>query len=155
MHEGTAYEAEADMAELARLADELVEEIGAARRHYDEMRSALDVQATEATAEQDGAQPAVALADPPALVEDARDEEPEEGDDDAPPSVEGARLVALNLALMGVGREAARDKLCDGFEVAPEWVDEIIDDAFGAQEHDGNGNSARRRRFRRRRNGSG
>lgn len=151
MNEGTAYEAEAEMSELARLADELVEEIGATRRHYDELRSALDGHGTEG----DGEDAAVAVADPPA--DDARDAE----DYDAPPSVEGARLVALNLALMGVGRDLAREKLCKGFDVEPEWVDQILDDAFGARDHngdgnhdgDGFGNGAARRRFRRRRNG--
>jgi hypothetical protein len=162
MNEGTAYGPAAgedsDITELARLADELVEEIGAARRHHDDLRAALDGGAAEDGAEHDDAQTAVAVADAPA-EDDARDEDV----DDAPPSVEGARLVALNLALMGVERELAREKLCKGFEVEPEWVEEILDDAFGNREHkgrrngngNGNGNGAgARRRFRRRRNGS-
>ena len=37
--EGTSR---SELAEMARLADQLVEQIGAARRHYDELRAALD-----------------------------------------------------------------------------------------------------------------
>jgi hypothetical protein len=154
MNEGTAHgpaaEADADMAELARLADELVDEIGATRRHYDELRATLDGDAPQAAEQQDdGATAAVAVADPP--EQEAREEEPD--DDDSPPSAEGARLVALNLALMGIDREDARVKLCDGFEIEPDTVDEILDEAFGVHERDRNGRSSSRRRFRRHRNG--
>src|SRR5688500_10402514 len=130
MNEGAAYGpaigADSGIAELARLADELIDEIGAARRHYDDLRAVLDGQ-VPAAADEEGAPQARAgdresYAEAPAAVAlaepSADDEDPNaEADGDAPPPVEGAQLVALNLALMGVERDDARTKLCDGFEI--------------------------------------
>ena len=155
MNEGTSYGTEvgagSDMAELARLADELVEEIGAARRHYDDLRATLDGYGQSEGDEETYAEAPVAVALAERPVDDVEAET--EPDDDAPPSVEGARLVALNLALMGIARDDARMKLCDGFEIEPRSVDEILDEAYGVHDQDEHADRPSRRRFRRGRNG--
>jgi hypothetical protein len=77
--------AQPELGELARLADELVDEIGAARRHYDEMLATID-----------GA--GVAPDDPASRR--AADE---------------AHLVALSMALTGADRDETGAHLRDAF----------------------------------------
>lgn len=129
MDEGTAYGprngAGSAMTELARLADELVEEIGAARRHYDDLRAALDTGAAG------GGQDESAAADPGTLDE--------------------AHLVALSMALTGGTRESARKHLCDAFGIEVEDADDILDQAFGVQFESAAAEPKPKRRFARRR----
>ena len=109
MNEGTAYGpaagADADMAELARLADELIGEIGAARRHYDDLRAVLDGTTPEGT----------------------------QTDADAPAALDEAHLVALSMALTGGDRDHAQAHLCDVFGIGAEDADQILDQAFGVR----------------------
>ena len=131
MNEGTAYGpaagADSDMAELARLADELVDEIGAARRHYDDLRAVLDGQ---------------------------RPEDPQETGAElvptAPAALDEAHLVALSLALTGGERDDARAHLCDVFGVDVGDAEQILDQAFGVRFEGVELESPARRRFGRR-----
>jgi hypothetical protein len=115
-----------DIAELARLADSLVEQIAETRRRYGDMRAQLD--------------------DPAAPV-------PEEVEVEvAPPrhSVrEEARMATLNLAISGVDREEAVAHLHRSFEL--EDPEDVVDEVYGSRLA-----PARppKRRFRRRRHGS-
>jgi hypothetical protein len=97
------------MAELARLADELIDEIGAARRHYDDLRAVLDGQ----------------------LPEGGHDEGGEYAPDT--PALDEAHLVALSLALTGGDRDDARAHLRDVFGIGIDEANEILDQAFGVQ----------------------
>ena len=116
--EGTA---QPELGELARMADELVEQIGAARRHYDELREALDQPAQDGAGER-------------GLRIGGRDE---------------AHLAALSMALLGDSRERARAHLSEAFGI--DDADDIIDSAFGTSFPEQGGNQPRRRRFSRRR----
>ena len=125
MNEGTAYGPEAgadsEMAELARLADELIEEIGAARRHHDDLRAALDGRRPEGERQQ-AAEPA-----------------PDRPEADTRATLDEAHLVALTLALTGGDREDARAHLCDAFGIGTDDAEEILDQAFGAFDRASNG----------------
>ena len=102
-----------ELAEMARLADELVEQIGEARRHYDGLRAMLDGT--------DGGEAA----------------EKRRAEDEA-------HLLALSMALTGVSREDARERLLEAFAI--DDPEAILDEAYGAGLVDG---VARRRRPRR------
>ena len=132
MNEGTAYGpaagAGSEMAELARLADELIDEIGAARRHYDDLRAVLDGQ----------------------MPEDGHGHGGEHAPD-APAALDEAHLVALSLALTGGDRDDARAHLRDAFGIGIDEANEILDQAFGTR-FDGVAVEAQaQRRFGRRR----
>lgn len=131
MNEGAAYGpatgADSGMAELARLADELIDEIGAARRHYDDLRAVLDGHVPE-----DGHDHGVEYAP------------------DTPAALDEAHLVALSLALTGGNRDDARAHLRDVFGIGIDDANEILDQAFGVQFDDVAVQPTAKRRFRRR-----
>jgi hypothetical protein len=129
--EGTAFDSfgppqDREIAELARLADSLVEQIGETRRRYGEMRAQLDD------------------PDAPALVAD-----------DAPTPAprhsvrEEARMATLNLAISGVEREEALAHLHRSFSL--DDPDDVVDEVYGSRLAAG---APPKRRFRRRRHGS-
>jgi hypothetical protein len=124
-------------AELAKLADELVNEIAAARRRNAELREVVDASASGKAA--------------PAADEAAADEHADEQAADPvahaqPPAPEDeAQLAVLSMALAGNSREAARDQLRESFGV--ENPDELLDRTYGADD------GKRRRRFVRLRRG--
>jgi hypothetical protein len=110
--------------ELARLADELVDQIGAARRHYEDLRAAID-----------GAEvPALEAA--PRPVDGA-------GEHELPDAREDAELVAVNMALTGGSRHEAHLHIVETFGIVD--TEEILDAAFSARE-----DASRQRRFARR-----
>jgi hypothetical protein len=138
----TAYDGDHyDAHELARLADELVDQIATARRHYAELRSAID--ATEVAG--------AALA--------VRERHGGHGDDDGPDESqqgyhrtpeEEAEIVALGMALNGGDRQDAHLHIVETFGIYD--TDEILDRTFGATEVASDG-FAPRRRFGRLRRG--
>lgn len=107
--------------ELAQLADELVDQIAAARRHYADLRAAIDGSAAAAEALQHE-QVAVAEEEPA---------EPEQPGYRRTPEEE-AEIVALSMALTGGGRHEAHLHLVDTFGIYD--TDEILDRAFGASQ---------------------
>jgi hypothetical protein len=131
-------EQQTEAAELAKLADELVDEIAAARRRNAELREVVDASASgkaappahyPETAEPAAGEPAaepVAHAQPPAPEDEAQ-------------------LAVLSMALAGNSREAAADQLRESFGV--ENPDELLDRTYGSAD------SKRRRRFVRLRRG--
>jgi hypothetical protein len=110
--------------ELARLADELVDQIGAARRHYEDLRAAIDG------------------AEVPALEAATR---PVDGGDEheLPDAREDAELVAVNMALTGGSRHEAHLHIVETFGIVD--TEEILDAAFGSSDE-----ASRQRRFARR-----
>jgi hypothetical protein len=114
-----------DATELVQLADELVDQIAVARRHYADLRAAID-----------GTEVAVAAA--PAAAVQLRDDEE---DDDFPPQPAGpargyhrtpeeeAEIVALGVALNGGSRDEAHTHIVETFGIYD--TDEILDRAFG------------------------
>ena len=96
-----------DATELARLADALVEQIGAARRHYDDLQAAID-----------GA--AVPAFEPHATAHEGPT---------SPTAQEEAELVAVNMALTGGTRHEAHLHIVETFGIVD--TDPILDAAFG------------------------
>ena len=92
------------MGDLARLADDLLQQVGALRRHHEDLRDKL----AAALADQAGGDGAEAPDEP-------------EG------SRENIRVMALRMALIGDSRETAKAEL-ERFNV--EGTDEIVDDVF-------------------------
>ena len=120
--------------ELARLADDLVDEIAAARRHYAELRAAID--RSEAAAEAYRGEPA------DELVVDDDEDDPDHGYRRTPE--EEAEIVALGLALNGGSREEAHAHIVETLGIYD--TDEILERTFGASAaHDAPSNSGRRR----------
>ena len=105
-----------DLQALARLADALVEQVGEARAQFEQLSVMLSGSGEDA------------LAGIPATFDEA-------DLDDGPEALqERVRLDALNLALTGQGREAARDQLLELFsEAAVDDIDEALDSAFGTE----------------------
>jgi len=117
-----------DLAEMAELADSLVEEIAAARSHCDELRAALDETDIDVVDEQPVDEPRTPIA----LLESSA-EQPEYDDPDSrwdTSSRERARLGALSLALTGGSRQEARDHLFGAFGIVD--CEDILDETFGS-----------------------
>ena len=121
----SAEDRDREIDELSRLADELVEQIGAARRHLSQLRSAAD-----------GFAPLAEPADESARGAPGRKPQSH------PSAREEAELVALNMALTGGDRSEAQRQIADTFGL--EDTAEILDTAFG---HSEDAASPRRRRF--------
>jgi hypothetical protein len=92
------------MGDLARLADDLLQQVGALRRHHEDLRDKLAAAVAE-QASGDG-------AGTPDDLEGSRD---------------NIRVMALRMALIGDSREAAKEEL-QRFNV--EGTDEIVADVF-------------------------
>jgi hypothetical protein len=142
--EGAVFDAaeapspDAEMSELARLADSLVEQVAETRRHYEQLRADLD------SFESTGTVPVHAETAPAeSATAPVRREERQESPDE---SRERLRLFALNLALSGETRETVSAQLHDKFGV------DDVDDILGAVFPDESGNQ-HKRRFRRRSRG--
>jgi septal ring factor EnvC (AmiA/AmiB activator) len=112
-----------DLAEMAELADALVEEVAAARSQYEELRAVLD----EAAAEQAEPEREEATArEPEAAADEAPGGDTEEWE---PPLPERARLGALSMALTGGSRDQTRGHLHHTFGI--EDPEPILDEVFG------------------------
>jgi hypothetical protein len=131
-------EQETEATELAKLADELVDEIAAARRRNAELREVVDASASGKAAPP-GHEPQTAE---PAAGEPAA--EPVAHAQPAAPEDE-AQLAVMSMALAGNSREAAADQLRESFGV--ENPDELLDRTYGSDD------GKRRRRFVRLRRG--
>jgi hypothetical protein len=139
-----------DAAELARLADALVDEIAVARRRNAELRDVIDAAAgghsrveSEQPPEADQALPVEAgdtpSADPdpapPAPVASTPPTGPHaepahpDHDADAAGEQDQAHLAAVSMALTGTTREGAREQLRDTFGL--DNPDALIDETFG------------------------
>ena len=131
-----------DFAQLTALADALVDEIGAARQQLSELQRA--VRELEGDAEPE------AVVGAPMLTGEASSPDTTAADRfTAAP--DGARLVALNLALSGASRDETREHLMAAFSI--DHVEELLDDAFGVSYAD-EPRVPRRRRFGRRLRGA-
>src|SRR5689334_10696965 len=113
---GDDYEAH----QLATLADELIDQIGAARRHYADLRAAID-----------GAEAAPAPPAPAPVAIEEREAVPvaQHGGYHRTPEEE-AEIVALGMALNGGSRDEAHMHIAETFGIYD--TDEILDRAFGA-----------------------
>lgn len=125
---------EQDARELARLADELVDQIAAARRHYADLRAAIDGADTAlATAPAVSAAPAPAVAPaaaPPAPQPDQQpNRESADGGYHRTPEEE-AEIVALGMALNGGDRDEAHAHIVETFGIHD--TEEILDRTFGS-----------------------
>jgi hypothetical protein len=129
-------EQETEAAELAKLADELVNEIAAARRRNAELREVVDASASGKAAPPDAETAEPAAGEPAA--------EPVAHAQPAAPEDE-AQLAVMSMALAGNSREAAADQLRESFGV--EDPDELLDRTYGSAD------GKRRRRFVRLRRG--
>jgi hypothetical protein len=94
--------------DLARLADDLLQQVGTLRRHHEDLRDKLAAAVAEqASSDGDGT---------PGDLEGSQD---------------NIRVMALRMALIGDSREAAKEEL-RRFNV--EGTDEIVDDVFDRTE---------------------
>jgi hypothetical protein len=128
--------------QLADLADALVEQVGAVRRHYEQLQRTLETPRPEPVAIVGGARP----------VEDVFHEDPFEEDEaeaDRPQVHDSARLVVMEMAMSGSTREETKDYLREtlGLEGGDDVVDEVFDRTEAAQ----SGGKLHRRLFARRR----
>jgi hypothetical protein len=124
--------------QLADLADALVEQVGAVRKHYEQLQRTLETPQPEPVAPVGGARP----------VEDTFPEV-EEDEGEAPQLHDSARLVVMEMAMSGSTREETKDYLRDtlGLEGGGSLVDEVFDRTEAAQ----SGGKLHRRLFTRRR----
>ena len=90
--------------DLARLADDLLQQVGALRRHHEDLRDKLAAAVAEQASGDGAGTP-----------------------DDLEGSHDNIRVMALRMALIGDSREAAKQEL-RRFNV--EGTDEIVDDVF-------------------------
>lgn len=125
----------ADLGQLSALADALVDEISATRRHFVDLQEAVRELEGETGSAEYQAEPEVEPEPPSTETADRFTGAPE-----------GAKLAALHMALSGATREEARAYLGATFQL--EGIDELLEDAFGVAYTDEQ--PARRRRFRRR-----
>jgi hypothetical protein len=125
----------ADLAQLSALADALVDEISATRRHFADLQEAVRQLEGETGSAEARAEPEVEPGPPSTEAADRFTGAPE-----------GAKLAALNMALSGATKEEAREYLGAAFQL--EGIDELLEDAFGVAYSDAP--SARRGLFRRR-----
>jgi len=140
------------LSDLAQLADALVEEIAAARSHYEGLREALEQADREAKDEApaqletegtDDPQPAAPEPDPP----QSPPAEPVAHHSADPPPEDKARLEAMSLALTGGTREDALALLHDDFGL--DDPSDIVDEVFGPVPAEDLNGFAIKRRFRR------
>jgi hypothetical protein len=111
-----------DIAELARLADALVEQIAETRNHYAEMRAQLE----------DHGVPAAAEADAEAEAEVEAETEAEfEAEPSRHSAREEARMATLNLAISGVDREEAVTQLHRSFDL--DDPSDVVDEVYGSR----------------------
>ena len=110
-----AEDRDQEIDELSRLADELVEQIGAARRHYSELRATAEHVVTSVGPDDEPGAPA--------------EESPREEAHSQPSVREEAELVALNMALSGGDRSEAQRQIADTFGIQDPT--DILDTAFG------------------------
>jgi hypothetical protein len=108
-----------ELAELARLADDLVVQIRAARRQYEDLRTTLE------------------------------NEEPPTANGRVHAPIDEAHLAALSMALTGSDRDAARTHLCGTLGIDEPDADTIVDEAFGVRFDDAALAQPRQRRFAR------
>jgi hypothetical protein len=110
--------------QLASLADQLVEQVGTVRGHYEQLQRTLDEELPEQESTVGGAAP----------VEAAYTDQPE--DPEGPQVHDSARLVVMEMAVTGSTREETKDYLrttlgvLDGDPI----VDEVFDRTEAAQE---------------------
>lgn len=124
-----------DAHELAELADELVDQIAAARQHYAELRATIDGAPA-------ALRPAVAVYEHDGELEPL---EEQQGYHRTPE--EEAEIVALGMALNGGSRDEAHMHIVETFGIYD--TDEILDRTFGAATHARVAAPRRRRRFAR------
>ena len=124
--------------QLADLADALVEQVGAVRKHYEHLQRTLDTPRSEPVATVGGARP----------VEDAFPEYDEDETHGAQVH-DSARLVVMEMAMSGSTREETKDYLRDTLGL--DGGDEVVDEVFNRTEAAQSGGKLHRRLFARRR----